>query len=109
MRRVIVESPFAGNREANLAYAKEALRDSLDRGEAPLASHLIYPRVLNDDFEAERRLGITAGHSWIPAADAVVVYADLGVSPGMQRGISAARVAGIPVEIRRIREERASE
>jgi hypothetical protein len=50
MKRVILESPFAGDVERNLRYARAALRDSLHRGEAPLASHLLYtqPGVLLD-------------------------------------------------------------
>lgn len=34
MRRVIVESPFKGNEEANIKYAFECMRDCLQRGEA---------------------------------------------------------------------------
>ena len=40
-RRVIVESPYAGDIETNVAYARAALRDCLSRGEAPIASHLL--------------------------------------------------------------------
>ena len=47
---VIIESPFKGNTPAeeaeNIAYAKEVMRDSLYRGEAPFASHLLYPQML---------------------------------------------------------------
>ena len=42
MRRVIVESPYAGDVERNIAYVRAAMRDCLMRGEAPLASHLLY-------------------------------------------------------------------
>ena len=62
---VIIESPFKGNTPAeeaeNIAYAKEAMRDSLYRGEAPFASHLLYPQMLDDADEDERRMGIEAG------------------------------------------------
>jgi hypothetical protein len=63
MRRVILESPFAGDVERNVRYARACVRDSLLRGEAPIASHLLYtqPGVLNDDIEAERQHGIDAG------------------------------------------------
>ncbi len=108
MRRVVVESPFRGNRELHVSYAKEALLDSLRRGEAPLASHLLYPQVLDDDVADERRQGIAGGHAWIPHADALAVYHDHGVSNGMQRGISVARLHGIPIEMRRLTEEHAA-
>lgn len=105
-RLVIVESPYAGDVERNVAYARAAVRDSLSRGEAPIASHLLYtqPGVLNDDDPAERQLGIDAGLAWRRVAEASVVYVDLGISRGMEYGIRAAEEAGIPVERRTIAE-----
>lgn len=102
MRRVVIESPFAGDIEANTAYAKRAVHDCLVRGEAPIASHLLFtqPGVLDDDKPEERALGIAAGHAWIEAADALVVYRDRGVSAGMQAGIDHANYWRIPVEYR---------
>jgi len=104
MRRVIVESPFAGDVERNIAYARAAVRDSLARGEAPIASHLLYtqPGVLDDDVPAERVWGIDAGLAWGAVSEATVVYTDLGISRGMQYGIEHARAAGRPVELRSI-------
>lgn len=85
MRLVILESPYAGDVERNVAYARAAMADCLDRGEAPIASHLLYtqPGVLNDDVPEERSLGIDAGLAWGTVADAAVFYVDLGMSPGM--------------------------
>ena len=42
MKLVIVESPFAGDTERNIRYARACLADCLRRGEAPFASH--HPR-----------------------------------------------------------------
>lgn len=102
MRRVIVESPYAGNVELNLRYLRAALRDCLLRGEAPFASHAIYtqPGVLDDTVPLEREHGIQAGFVWGLKADATVVYGDLGTSRGMHYGIKAAEEAGRPVEHR---------
>lgn len=102
MRLVILESPFAGDVEANIAYARACVRDSLQRGEAPIASHLLYtqPGILDDDIPAERQQGIDAGLAWRAVAQASVVYVDRGISAGMRYGIAAARVAGVPVEFR---------
>ncbi len=102
LRRVILESPYAGDVEANLAYAKRALRDSISRGEAPFASHLLYTQVLDDLLPAERQLGIHAGLTWLDQAETMAVYLDLGLSQGMKIGIAAALIAGIPVEYRRL-------
>lgn len=102
MKLVIVESPFAGNVELNVAYARAALSDCLTLGEAPLASHLLYtqPGVLEDDLPEQRQLGIEAGLAWGAKSDKTVVYADLGITPGMQIGIDRARAGGRDVEIR---------
>ena len=100
-RRVIVESPYAGDIEQNVQYARLAMRDCLERGEAPYASHLLYTQVLDDTVPAEREQGIAAGLAWQPVADAVVVYTDLGITSGMQRAIDQACV---PVEYRSLRD-----
>lgn len=104
MRLVIVESPFAGDVDANVEYARACVRDSLSRGEAPIASHLLYtqPGILDDNLPHERAWGIDAGLAWRTVAEASVVYTDRGISKGMVYGIAAARAAGIPVEFRSI-------
>jgi hypothetical protein len=102
MRLVIVESPYAGDVKRNTEYARACLKDSLTRGEAPFASHLLYtqPGVLDDTEPRERLLGIRAGLEWGTVAAATVLYVDLGVTRGMEMGVEAARIAGRPVERR---------
>lgn len=104
MRLVILESPYAGDVPASEAYARACVRDSLIRGEAPIASHLLYtqPGILNDCDPTERQWGIDAGLAWRRVADASVVYTDRGISKGMEIGIAAAHAAGVPVEFRSI-------
>lgn len=104
LRRVILESPFAGDETVNRAYLKACLRDSLLRGEAPVASHALYPGALRDDVPEERELGMLAGFAWHPYARAVVVYTDLGISPGMARGMENAQKAGRTLEFRSLPE-----
>lgn len=102
MKRVIVESPFAGNVEYNLRYLRACLRDCLLRGEAPFASHALYTQegVLDDGKPHEREHGIAAGFAWREAADKTVVYHDLGISGGMRYGIEHAERCGHEVEYR---------
>lgn len=105
MKRVIIESPFAGGllrRWRNRRYARRALRDSCMRGEAPFASHLLYTQALDEGDPRERNIGITAGLEWGRDADATVVYADLGISRGMSLGITWARACCRPIEYRYI-------
>lgn len=100
MRLVIIESPFAGDRERNHRYLRDAMAHSLSRGEAPFASHALYPLVLDDDDKGQRQQGIEAGLAWGQRADLVAVYHDLGVSSGMLMGIRRAVQEGRPVEFR---------
>lgn len=101
---VLLESPYAGDTERNIKYGRRCLKDSLSRGESPMASHLLYtqPGVLNDDDPEERMIGINRGHAWMSVARKVVVYTDLGISPGMQLAINRAEMIGVPVEMRSI-------
>jgi hypothetical protein len=121
---VIIESPFKGettDQEAeHLVYARRALRDSLNRGEAPFASHLLYTQVLDDSVPEERKLGMEAGWAWqsacrtvrpvvggnsVPMTTIIAVYADYGVSSGMGKALErASTLAGCSprIEFRRI-------
>jgi len=102
MKRVIIESPYAGDIPTNVMYAQRCVRDSVLRGEAPIASHLLFtqPNILDDENPEERTLGIAAGHAWMRVADACVVYLDRGLSRGMRLGILAASLCGIEIECR---------
>lgn len=102
MKLVILESPYQGDVERNVRYARAAMRDSLQKGEAPFASHLLYAQtgVLDDEDPIEREIGLRAGFGWRRAAQATVVYADLGISLGMQFGIAHATELGQPIEYR---------
>ena len=82
---VILESPYAGFIERNIQYARKCIADSLKRGEAPIASHLLYTQegILNDKIPEERKLGIEAGLAWVKVADKSVFYIDYGMSKGM--------------------------
>lgn len=86
MKLVIIESPYAGEVERNLAYVRACMRDALARGEAPFASHALYtqPGVLDDLNPIERKLGIEAGFAWGEHAHLHVFYTDLGWSRGMR-------------------------
>ena len=101
---VVVGSPWAAVTEEgaarNRAYALDALADSLQRGEAPVAPHLLYPAVLDDAVAAERARGVEAGQALIARCALLAVYVDFGISPGMRAEIAAARAAGVPVVFR---------
>lgn len=103
MRLVILESPFAGDIAANIQLAKSAVRDCLARGEAPIASHLLFtqPGILRDGVPEERQLGIAAGWAWYSCPTATAVfYMNRGLSSGMAGALDVAAAQHTPVEFR---------
>ena len=106
MKKVVIESPYRGHstveRERNRRYAISCMIDSMKRGEAPYASHLLYTQFLNEENKNERNLGIEMGLTWGEEAELVAVYKDLGVSKGMTLGIRRAKKNGKTIEYRKL-------
>jgi len=81
--RVIVESPFDGNsrgKSENLKFAKACMKDSLERGEAPVMFHKLYPQAAGGPLPETakgRQRGLDASQQWFGAAEKLVVYDDL--------------------------------
>lgn len=104
MPLVTIESPFAGDVETNIKFARGCMRDSLNRGEAPFAPHLLYKQdeILDDDIPEERNWGIEAGLAWGKHASKTVVYTNLGITGGMEIGIQRAIEEGREIEYREL-------
>jgi len=104
MERVIIESPYAGDVEENVKYARLCVKDSLRRGEAPIASHLLYTQdgILDDLIEEERMWGINAGLAWKEVANKQIFYIDKGWSKGMLYAKEYATKNNIIIEERSI-------
>lgn len=102
MKRVIIESPYAGNIEHNVAYARACMAHSIHKGEAPIASHLIYtqPGILRDEVPEERKRGIEAGFAWRAVAELSAFYTDRGWSSGMLAALHTALRIEHPISIR---------
>lgn len=96
MRRVIIESPYAGEThelaERNKFYLQACIRWCVLRGWTPYASHKMLPGALDDSNSKERALGIQAGFVWRRQAEATVCFHDLGFSFGMCSGITDAQL-----------------
>jgi hypothetical protein len=103
MKRVIIESPFAGDIERNKAYAFQAALDALSRGESPFSSHIFYPQFLDELDLTQRNLGIAAGFAWWESADLIAFYTDLGWSPGMCKARERCVTLSKQFEIRSVR------
>lgn len=106
---VMIESPFSAatleEKNNNLAYARAAVQDSLQRGESPLAPHLWFTEWLDDNDKAEREHGFACLESWMAKCDRVAVYTDRGLTRGIQFGIGLAFQLGKPVEWRTMENE----
>ncbi len=105
MKRVVIESPYAGNVMMNEVYGEVCMHDCLvNYNEAPYASHLLYTRnhVLRDTIPADRKLGIEAGFCWRDVAEKTIFYVDLAMTSGMKLGIEDCENKGKPYEVRRL-------
>lgn len=89
---VYIASPFRGENaeetRQNLIYARWCMADSLERGEAPYLSHLLYTQIWAET-PALREAGLAAGDAWRAVADLVAVYTDLGLTEGMRRALAS--------------------
>ena len=71
---VYIASPYSGDVERNVAFAKAACRYAMNQGVTPIASHLLYPQMLDDNIPAERELGLLFGLALLRMCDEVWVF-----------------------------------
>lgn len=88
-RKVYVASRYAGDVERNVALAIDYCRRVIDTGYMPVASHLLYPQILNDNDPDERELGLLFGLALLRMCDEVWVFGE--VSEGMAKEIEEAK------------------
>lgn len=104
MKLIYVASPYAGDIEKNVEYAKEACRTVMESGNAFFAPHLLYPSVLDDAVPEERQLGIDMGLTMLSRCDELWAFGPR-ISAGMQAEIEEADRLGIPARRMEISEE----
>lgn len=95
---VLIESPYSGHGTEAIRYLACCLLDSILRGEAPIASHGLYPLSLPErcgdyggktgrDLGLECRAALSMLHKPVegeePAPILVIAYVDLGRTSGM--------------------------
>lgn len=102
MRRINIESPYAGDVEENIKYARRCIQSVINQGDSPFASHLLYPQCLNDKDPAERRLGMKCGFEWMYVAHQSVLFVDRGISDGMKQGEKEAERWFVPLAYKRL-------
>lgn len=96
-RLVYIASPYAGDIQSNVEFAKAACRFALSQGATPLAVHLMYPQILDDRIPDERTAEIQMGLRVLKACDELWVCGDF-ISHGMQVELDAAEEWGIPIK-----------
>ncbi len=102
-RKIYVASRYAGDVDANVSAAVTYCRRVIDEGYMPVASHLLYPQILNDNIPEERELGLLFGLSLLRMCDEVWVFGE--VSQGVAQEIAEAK--RLKKQIRYFKEVRA--
>ena len=89
---VYIASPYSGDVERNVAFAKGSLSLCHEPGVTPIASHLLYPQMLDDGVPEERKLGTDMGLRILKACEEVWVCGS-ELSSGMEQGNPCSKAA----------------
>ena len=87
-RKIYVASKYAGDVEKNTAFAVNCCRRVIDEGCMPIASHLLYPQMLDDNNPDEREMGLMFGLALLAVCDEIWVFGE--VSAGVAREVAEA-------------------
>lgn len=88
-KKIYVASKYAGDVDTNVASAITYCRCVIDEGYMPIASHLLYPQILNDNIPEERELGLMFGLALLRTCDEMWVFGS--VTSGVAREIEEAK------------------
>lgn len=95
---VYIASPYSGEIEKNVAFAKAACKYAIEQDCAPIAVHLIYPQLLDDGVPKERETGLQLGIQVLNVCDELWLCGET-ISEGMQGEWDAAVRRGLPVRM----------
>lgn len=93
---VYIASPYAGDVEGNVAFAKAACRYAAVKGYTPVAVHLMYPQFLDDRVPKEREAGLKMGRRVLAACEEIWLCGER-MSAGMKVEEAEAKRLGIPI------------
>lgn len=97
-RLVYIASPYAGDVEGNVAFAKAACRYAAAQGCTPVAVHLMYPQFLDDRVPKEREAGLKMGQRVLAACEEIWLCGER-MSAGMKAEEAEAKRLGIPIRL----------
>jgi len=88
--KVYMVSRYAGDIEANTAAVIRFCRFAIEQQRIPVASHLLYPQMLNDTDPAERELGLLFGLALMMSCEEVWCFGS-ELSSGMEQEMHEAK------------------
>lgn len=97
MKLIYVCSPLRGDIAGNVEKAKGYCKTVIEKGHIPIAPHVAYQGILNDDIQEERKKALKIGLEILKKCDEVWVFGHF-ISEGMNSEVEAAQQLGIPVQ-----------
>lgn len=95
--KVYVVSRYAGDIENNVLSAIRYCKFVITQGKMPIAAHLLYPQIVDDNVPAEREIGTMFGIALLEMCDEVWCFGK-ELSSGMEREIKEAKRLGKPIK-----------
>lgn len=95
--KVYIVSPYAGDVEGNVKNAVSYCRFAITKKKIPIASHLLYPQILDDSKPEEREVGLLYGLALLKICDEVWCFGDK-LTPGMEQEIKEAKRLRKPIK-----------
>lgn len=92
-----IASPLRGDVEQNIQNAMRYCAKAIEEGYIPLAPHVMYRGIFDDEVPEERQTALDIGKDMLEKCSNMWVCGDR-VSEGMQGEIEKAKARGIPVE-----------
>lgn len=93
---VYICSPYAGDVQNNVEFAKAACRYAMKQNYTPVAVHLLYPQFLDDNDPVQRATGLSMGHRVLEACDELWLCGSR-ISTGMAMELKEVQKLGISV------------
>lgn len=93
---VYICSPYRGDVERNVKYARELTRSAALLGYIPITPHLYLTEALIDEIPEERKIGMELAKKILKKCSMVIVGKRYGISEGMESELRFARVMDIP-------------
>ena len=95
--KVYIVSRYAGDVENNVKAAIRYCRFAINKQKMPIAAHLLYPQIVDDNDPTEREIGTMYGLALLALCDEVWCFGKT-LSAGMEQEIKEAKHLGKPIK-----------